>query len=351
MATTQYGVNHPLAVKHWAKELMKEALKKTSYSQFIGKSSNSLCQVKTDLQKEAGDRIRFGLRMQLTGDGVEGDDTLEGNEEALVTYSDNLTINQSRHAVRSEGKMSEQRVPFSVRAEARDGLADWWANVMDTAFFNVLAGNTAETRGTFSGHNPVTAPDADHWLFTGGSEAGISATSSDEFSLTLLDYAVEKAKTLKNALRPLDLGGGMKRYVCFLHPYQVTSLRTNTNTGQWIDIQKAAIQGGQVSKNPIFTGALGEYNGVVLHENTRIPTGVDNSITKRAIFAGAQAACFGFGQMGGSVGMPFKWREELFDYENQLGVAGAGIWGLKKSVFNGSDFGAIVISTRAQASS
>lgn len=352
MATTNYGVNHPLAVKHWSPELMKEALKRTSYAQFLGRTSNSLCQMKTELQKEAGDRIRFGLRMQLQGDGVEGDDTLEGNEEALVTYHDDIFINQSRHAVRSEGKMSEQRVPFSVREEARDGLADWWANVMDTAFFTQLAGAAAETRATFYGHNTVNEPDADHLLLPSAtSEANLSASTADEFSLSLLDEAVEKAKTLTNAIRPIDLGRGMKRYVCFLHPYQVTDLRTNTDTGQWLDIQKAAMQGGNVSKNPIFTGALGEYNGVVLHENTRVPVGTNNASSRRAIFAGAQSACFGFGMSGGSVKMPFKWREELFDYGNSLGVAAAGIWGLKRTRFNGSDFGSIVISTHAVASS
>ncbi len=60
--------------------------------------------------------------MQLSGAGVAGDGTLEGNEEALTTYSDNIFIDQLRHAVRSAGKMTEQRVPFSIREEARAGL-------------------------------------------------------------------------------------------------------------------------------------------------------------------------------------------------------------------------------------
>jgi len=351
MATTEYGVNHPLAVKLWAKDLMKEALKKTSYAQFMGSSSNSLVQIKNDLSKQAGDRIRFGIRYQLSGSGVSGDDTLEGNEEALVTYSDNIFINQSRHAVRSDGKMSEQRVPFSVRAESRDGLADWFANMMDTAFFSQLAGNTDETRSNFYGHNAPTAADSDHVLYPSATtEAALSASTADYFSLSLLDQAVEKAKTNKVPIRPIDLGRGMKRYVCFLHPYQVTQLRSSTATNQWFDIQKAAMNGGQVSNNPIFTGALGEYNGVVLHENTRVPTGTGNASSKRAIFAGAQAACVAFGQgSGGSMG--FNWKEELFDYQNQLGVAAAAIWGMKKTVFNGSDVGTIVIPTYAVAAS
>lgn len=347
MATTEYGVNHPLAVKHWSKDLMKEALKKTSYAQFMGKSSNSLCQIKTELNKDAGDRIRFGIRYQLEGDGVVGDNTLEGNEEALVTFSDNVLINQTRHAVRSEGKMSEQRVPFSVRAEARDGLADWFADLMDTAFFNTLAGNTGETRASFYGHNTITAPDSDHWIYAGSQSSEASLSTTDTFNLTYIDYCVEKAKTAKCAIRPIDMGRGQKKYVIFLHPYQVTAMRTSTDTGQWLDIQKAAMSGGQVTKNPIYTGALGEYNGTIIHENTRLPSVVSN--TRRAVFAGAQACAVAFGQgYGGS--SPFTWKEELFDYQNQLGVAAGAIWGAKKTVFNGSDIGTIAVSTYAAAS-
>jgi len=111
---------------------MQEALKQTYASKFMGKGSDSLIQIKDDTQKSAGDRITCGLRMQLTGAGVQGDGTLEGNEEALTTYSDNVFIDQLRHAVRSGGKMSEQRVPFSVREEARVGLQDWWSDRIDT---------------------------------------------------------------------------------------------------------------------------------------------------------------------------------------------------------------------------
>ena len=347
MATTEYGVNHPLAVKRWAPDLMKVALKKTSFAQFMGRNSNSLCQVKTELNKGAGDRIRFGIRYQLTGDGVEGDDTLEGNEEALVTYSDNVFINQLRHAVRSEGKMSEQRVPFSVREEARDGLSDWFANRFDTAFFNQLGGMSSITDGRLTGHNTPTAPDSDHQLLAGGGDVAPASegalASSQTMVLSDIDNCVEKAKTLEVPIRPIDIGRGEQKYVMFLHPYQVYDLRTNTNTGQWLDIQKAAMQGGQISNNPIYTGALGEYNGVILHENTRVPSAVAS--TRRALFCGAQAGAMAFGRE--SQPYTFQWVEELFDFKNQLGVSGGTIWGLKKCTFNSSDHSVLVMSTWA----
>ena len=122
MAVTNYVVNNNLAVKLFYRKLFEESLKQCELYKMMGKSSGSAIQILNDTQKGAGDQITFGLRMLLTGAGVQGDNTLEGNEEALVTYSDAILINQQRHAVRSAGKMSEQRVPFSVREEARMAL-------------------------------------------------------------------------------------------------------------------------------------------------------------------------------------------------------------------------------------
>jgi N4-gp56 family major capsid protein len=346
MATTDYGVNHPLAVKHWSKDLMVQALKRTHALQFMGKDSNSVVQIKTELNKAAGDRIRFGLRMQLNGDGIRGDSVLEGNEEDLVTYSQDIYIDQLRHAVRSGGKMSEQRVPFSVRSEARDGLADWWADRIDTSFFNQLCGVSTQTDIRFTGMQVPVAPDAGHVIYAPSHTAETSISTTDVFSLSLIDYAVEVAKTASNTIRPIRVGGD-KKYVMFLHPYQVTDLRTNTSTGQWLDIQKAAMNGGRVSGNPIFTGALGEYNGVVLHENTRVPLAGTKANVRRSVLLGAQAGCVAFGKGYGK--NTFDWTEELFDYKNQLGVAAGCIWGLQKTRYNGSDFASVVVSTYAAA--
>lgn len=350
MASTSYGINAPEAVKLWSRKLFQEALKRTWAYKFMGEDSNSVLQIQNDTSKGPGDRVRVTLRMLLSGAGIEGDGTLEGNEEALTTYTQDTVVNQLRHAVRSGGKMSEQRIPFSVREEARMGLADWWSDRIDTAFFNHVCGFDAQADTRYTGHNTVTAPTSTHALFTGGGTAdqSLSTTTSYSFNLTLLDEAVRTAKTLSPQIRPLNLGGE-ERFVAFLHPNQVLKLRTSTDTGQWLDIQKAAMQGGRTGNNPIFTGALGEYNGVILHESTRVSPGVDdsgtiNSSVRRAVLCGAQAAVLAFGRGYGANQM--SWVEELFDYRNQLGVSAGCIWGLQKSIYNSADFATITMSSR-----
>lgn len=353
MAVTNYGVNANEAVKLWSRKLAREALKATYIQKFIGEGDDSVIQMRNDTKKGPGDRVRVTLRMQLTGDGVQGDNNLEGNEEALTTYTDDFVINQLRHAVRNAGKMSQQRVPFSVREEAMSGLRDWWSDRWDTWFFNQICGYTVQSDTRYTGNNTVTAPSAGRKIFaTGSADETVNADNTKIMTLSLIDKAVEAAKVATPLIRPININGG-KHYVMFLHPYQVTDLRTSTSTGQWLDIQKAAMSGGKVGENPIFTGALGMYNGVILHEAIRVTQGVHSTTgaaqtsTRRAVLCGAQAGVCGFGQ--GHSFKEYSWNEELFDYGNQLGVEAGCIGGLKKSIYNSVDFGTITVSTYAVA--
>lgn len=354
MAVQTFGVNDPMTNKKWRRDLMVEVKKQCWVDKFTGTGSDSLIQIKDDLTKDAGDRIRFGLRMQFSGAGVQEDNTLEGNEEAMTLYYDDVVINQLRHAWRSAGKMSEQRVLTNMRQEARSGLADWWARRIDTWFFNQICGYTVQTDTRYTGHHAVVAPDSSHQIW---SEAGTTAdenldSSGDDFTLSMLDKAVTLARTLSPAIRPIRVNGA-DFYVCFLHPYQVYQMRTNTNTGQWLDIQKAAMTGGLVEKNPIFDGALGVYNGVILHSSDLVTQGVNSSsgaavtTVRRAAFCGAQAAVMALGRKESTD--RFSWSEETFDFGNQLGISAGQISGLKKTRFNSTDFASIVISTYAVA--
>jgi len=375
MADTTYNLNDAESVKLWARKLDREALKRTYLKRFMGDGQDSIITIKNETNKQRGDKVYVTLRKQLRGRGVVGDGTLEGNEESLSTFVQGLEINQLRHAVRSAGEMTQQRVTFSLRDEGMQGLADWWAERWDIWGFYHLAGFTpgnstgtasADTDATgseYNGHNTITAPTRIVRAGSGISDDA-SLTTSHTFSLIMIDKAVENAKvaqtgTGRNPIRPVMVDG-KPYYVVFLHPYQVTDLRTKTTADAshpilWYDLQRARIEGGN-RDNPIFSGALGEYNGCILHESTHVPPGVANagtavSNTRRAILCGAQAAIAGFGM--GHDKSTYDWFEQRFDYGNKLGVKAGCIAGLKKSTYaeSGSnhDFGVVVMSSRAAA--
>ena len=243
MATTTYGVNDTLAVKLWSKKLAVEALKATSIAPLIGTSPDSIIQRKEELSKGAGDKISFGLRTQLTGDGVTEGEVLEGNEESLTTYADAVVINELSHAVRikNETRIDQKRVPFSLRDEAKSGLRDWYAKRMSVSFFNQVCGNLAEARTKYTGLQATTAPSAGRKLWCSATNTSDETlANTDTFKLKYIDYAVEVAKTSTTATGPIRpvMVNGEEKFVLYLHPYQVTDLRTDASTaGNWFDIQ------------------------------------------------------------------------------------------------------------------
>jgi N4-gp56 family major capsid protein len=356
MATTDYPVNHPNARKHWANEIHKEALKRTYALKFMSAGPDNIIQVRNETSKSGqmggkGDLIRYPIKQQLQGDGIQGDATLETNEEALVTYYDEMYINQLRHATRSAGQMSEQRVPYDVREEGMDSLADWYATRYDVSFFNQICSHYQQTDTKYTGNNAaITASGTGNRIFYGHSTTASLTASATGFGLTAIDRCVEIAQTRQYPIRPIKMNGG-EYYVMFIRPETFTALKgaVSASAVTWYDVQRSLLESGLNARdNPLLTGAAGMYANTIIHVAPNIPRGVTTEIASAglsvvpAVFCGAQAVTCSFG-VGYGQGSPFTWAEELFDYGNQLGIACGSIFGMKKNQFNGQDHSVIQV--------
>jgi hypothetical protein len=235
MATTRYAVGDALAAKRFAKILAAEALVATEIWPLVGESENSVIHLKTEPKKEGGDKVTFGLMTQLTGVGVTENETQEGQEESLSTYSDDLLLTELSHAVKVKGKntIDNQRVLFDARKKGKMLLKDWYAKRMSVSFFMHVCGYTGDAfthRGIsvdpdyaqFNLGNTVVAPSTSRKLFAaaGGGESNTTdegLESDDTFDLRLIDYAKELARTSSVPIRPINIEGG-EFYVCYVHP-------------------------------------------------------------------------------------------------------------------------------------
>ncbi len=358
MGYNTFGVNDAMAVKLWSKDLARAEREATAIAPLIGTGANNIIQRKMGLSKGKGDQMTVGLRARLQGQGISSTMTAEGNGEQLAIYSFPFVINELGHVVGvpSENTIDAQRVPFELREEARDGLSEWFSDRKSVTFFNHVCGNTAATDLRYTGNNAVTAPSSNRRVF-GGAAGVVTAdeglTSSHPFTLDLIDRAKTMAKIGDpvQRVRPLKIGG-LDKYVVYLHTKQVQQMRTDTTTGQWLDITKFAFSGVDTKNNPIYSGALGEYNGCILRESADVTTGCNSSsptaaitTVRRAVLLGAQAAVIGYGQKGSP--SRYRWNEELLDHKRKLEVSAWSIFGMKKAVWNGQDFGTVTISTYA----
>lgn len=362
MSYASYGVNDTNAVKLWSKFLSKAERDSLDIAPLMGDDDNALIQVKEEMEKGPGDKVTYSLRARPTQKGFTEGQRAEGNAEALTFYADSLYINELgfNMGARSENTIDAQRVPFDLRKQCKNALADAWKDRKSVSFFNQVAGyrpadatESATTGLVFTGNNATTSSaggtGTTRQVWQGSSSNDQSLGSSDGFTISDIDKAVSAARSGNPMVRPMMIGGQPK-YVVYMHEQQVVDMRTNTNTGQWLDITKFTYSGVDVSKNPLYTGALGEYNGCILRRSQDVTLGVNSSTSastanvRRAVLLGAQAAVAAFG-MKNYGPSKYRWNEELLDHKRLLEVSAWSIWGLKKTVFNSIDYGVVVIST------
>lgn len=329
MANTTITIAPELVQQAWAKDTWKAGVEQTFFDKFTGTSADSIVQVRTELKKGDGDTINIPLLMKLKGKGVTGDNQLEGNEEALIYRNFKVTIDQLRHAVRLQGKMDEKKTQINMRKDAKMALSYWLANIIDGQIFSVLSAN----------------PTSDRVCYAGGKTSESAITADDKFTADLIGKAKRIAMADKNTMiRPVKVDGH-DTYVLVIDQYQARDLM---NDEKWLNAQQYANVRGE--KNPIFSGALGMYDGVVVHQSNDIireAKGATDTLTSHALFLGAQAAVM-------AVGDNPTWNEDDFDYHNQIGFEFGRIFGIAKPQFkfdgkNLTDFGCVNVITSSVA--
>lgn len=321
--------NSSLEVSRWSKELFTEAKNDTYFSRFFGGSSSAI-QVLNDLKAAKGKDITVGLKMKISGSGVTGDNTLAGNEVPIDTYTQTVTLDQLRQGVISKGKMHNKKVLIDFRKEALDSLKIWFAETMEQDMIDTLSGATS-TAGVATyafGTDCTYAVWNDAGTIKTTTPAGSLATA-DILTPKTISFMAARAKLIDPKMRPIRVGG-KDYYVLIVHPETARELK---NDETWQNAQQYAMPRG--GDNPLFTGALGMWDGVVVHEHDGIQKMTVNSVNaNRNLFLGAQAGLVAFGG-------DHSWHEETVDRGNKLSVSASIIYEMAKSKFNSKDFGVI----------
>lgn len=353
----------------WQKELYADVMDNLYFTQngMMGKDVNNIIQIKDELMKGKGDKITFGLTAKLSGDGVTGDDELEGNEEKVLSYSESIEIDQWRTAVRSTGALDDQKVAYDARMDAKEKLSIRLQEFIERQFFLKLAGvsNTSLTDiagdvvGTLAAwsNTPDYIPDAHEAAGYGArylcaASGGTTALgTTHKLTPSLIQKAKVKAMLAKPKILPLKIKG-KNYYLMFIHPWQANDLKDDPT---FYEARKDAEVRGK--DNPIFSGALGVWDGVILHEHEYVPfldvsvagnsfrgaaVGTDCAVDCfRALLCGKQAAAFA--QCKYNKG----WVEKDFDYGNKWGIKSGILGGIQKVMFNSKEYGVIAVDTYA----
>ena len=369
MSATNFSALTAEQYTTWSRDFWREARNKTFIMRFAGDSANSMIQRITELRKTTdGARAVITLINEATGDGVVGDNELEGNEEALTSSDMVIQLDQWRKAHKSAGKMSDQRSIVKFRREAKDALSYAASRVMDELAFQTLSGISYGLRPDGSvrtGQLPllkfgadVAAPSSKRhyrWDKTTGLMAGSTGDVAAEDLPTWAMLVDAKAKAVNNFIRPIRSDDGVEVYNVFMCPDGIAALKKDADfLAAWREAQKRG------ESNPLFKGTKhGGKDGIYVdglnimeYRNVFTTRGAASGSKwgggavdgQRILLCGAQAMAFA------DIGMA-EWAEKDFDYGNRQGISTGKIFGmLKPQLFSTyaqskQDFGVMVIDT------
>lgn len=372
MATTSMTSTNSLTLKLWATEDWVNMGQRVAFGHLFSRGSVFYAEEFLG-QKARGDQITYDYTNKLTGIPVGEGGTLDGNEEALNLGCFSMAINVTRIGVLNpnDDTIEQQRTLVDFPERTRQVIPNRHKELLDTAVFYQLAG-AAPTSFTLNGttwsgnnrlfvwgHNTPVAPSSDRIIRAGGAANDQSLTSSNLFTMDLIDAALE---TIDLSNQPIEMLAD-QTFDLFISPEQYTDLKRDTSGSiQWFNMALARTTGGDPSQidGDIYETmpCLGQYGRVNIYSAPRVAYGVNGSTSavittvRRAVLVGKDALTFAspFGGRPTDKDVPLKYFSQLKDYEYYKGLEGRMIYGLKKTVAsNSSDIGVFVISTYAAA--
>ena len=373
MAFTNFGKLTTEQATVWARDTWREARNQSFFiSNFAGDGPNSMLQRITELKEtKQGARAVITLVPDLEGDGVVGDNQLEGNEEEMKAYDQVIEYDQMRNANRLEGRMADLRSTVQFRSNSKNLLSYWAAERVDQLVSLTMSGvsyafktNGAPRVGSqfpqLSFAGAVTAPSANRhyrWdktngVLAAGATNAITATDLPTWAM----LAAIKAQAEVNNIRPIRTEDGIEIFNVFMHSKGIAALKKDPDfINAWTHAQKRG------DENPLFKGTKrGGRQGfyidglnIMEYRNVYNTTGAASGSKwgaagtvdgQRVLVCGAQALALA------DIGLP-KWVEKDFDYDNSPGVSIAKLIGMLKPRWRSSitgtveDFGLMVVDT------
>lgn len=367
MANGVITTDHVAAVTQWSNELQREIADRNPLKAYMSESADSIIRVYPDLQKAAGDNVKIFSSNMLAGKPWKGTQSAKERAESLTYRYDEVKVEAIGHTVKFEGLISQQRVKWKIREQAKDELAEWATYTLPVGLFLHLAGIPTKfvhyvSGATESVPEPASPTEGSSFVFgslpvapttgrivrAGARANDESLTTADVASLSLLDSILPLIQENRPRMQP--------PYVWFISPAQAGQI-TSTRNSLWEDMQMANIQAGKPSG--LTTYQIGRYKGVDVVVTPYIPRGIHSSTgaivtnSRRSVLCGRQAISLAFGSVSGA-GKMWNWEEDEDRIERLTYIGVQAVLGAKKTQFkldtdanNFSDYGTYVISTYA----
>lgn len=326
--------SHGLAVERWEAGIAEEYIGMLWMKNLMGASADAPVQVNMDLTKNAGDAMTIGIRSQMIGGYVSGNNKGIGQEGKVNFFSFRHVVDNERHLIKFwDVPLSQQRAMFNILQSGRNALVEKAQIRLDEDIINALA---VTSSGRVRGRYLYGSLDSNWNATHSTAEANVDNTD-DKLTTSMIRIAKRKALlTQGNAqtkIRPMKVKIGQnyeEHFIFIAHPFAIRDLVDGD----------AAYRNAQLllppsmnAESPLYTGSSfkGQYDGVLIYEYDRMP--IDSAAGAASIdvahnfLLGAQAAVVSWAQMP-------KFGEEFEDLKHNVSYELHEIRGVDKIVYD-----------------
>jgi N4-gp56 family major capsid protein len=325
-----------LTVQQWDDSYFMDYVRESRFFKYMGTDINKIIQIREELTNKKGKTITFALVNELTGDGVTGNGTLEGNEEGLDSRSHAVNVAPLRHAV-AVTDWDEQMSAIDLRNAAKEQLKIWSKKKMRDGIIAALASINGVAYGSATEvqKDAWLADNADRVMFgallSNNSSNDHSASlanidnTNDKLSPAIVSAMKELAQNASPKIRPINISGDQEWFVMFAGSRAFRDLKNNSTMQQ---ANRDARERGK--DNPLFTGDDLIWDSVIIREIPEIQNlpgvGAGGIDVCPVYLCGAQA-------VGVAWAMRTKSTDQTRDYGFVHGAGIAEIRGIEKLIF------------------
>ena len=275
----------------YSKDITRAVTAKSKIEPFLGRGESDTSAIIKTVKKECelGNIVAISLEDELIGAGATGNVTLDASTEELKQIKQFVKVDRWQHTVPSNGTIVNQRSADKQKSSSVSALKNWGTRKFDKVFFNVMSADC--TNIVCAGHH--TTHDCTQIL-----KADVLTTADVEEARRRADLGrtgIVVDGVEKECPPIIPVSTSREENVGFYEdlPVYVMLVGTNTarhikNDANWDEARRDARERGKT--NPIFTGALGFWDGVLLLQ-------VGNDTPRQSGILTSKSGFVGFGNV------------------------------------------------------